>query len=146
MGIMANIVCKTVGIAGMSAVLYDAYKVGNRRSRCGAAKASVDHFEKVVDAKRTINDESYVTNALQGKVADLRMNNPVIPVAGKIKGFITGVLQSLGNNIIPVALSSLALATKGFFSKLGAWGLAGYGLVKILQEGFGVGKKTPIDN
>ena len=55
-----------------------------------------------------------------------------------------GFLNTLGNNLIPVAFSSLALATKGTMSKIGAWGVAGYGLFTVLKEGFGLGKNTPV--
>ena len=59
--------------------------------------------------------------------------------------FTKGFLNTLGNNLIPVAFSSLALATKGTMSKIGAWGVAGYGLFTVLKEGFGLGKNTPVD-
>ena len=126
MGMIANIVCKTAGVAGISAVLYDAYNVGNRHSHHMSEQVSADYFEKIVDAKRTSSSESDVTNAMQKKIADLRMNNPIIPFFGKIKGFCSGALESMGNNIVPVALSSMAIAGKGFFAKLGAYGLGGY--------------------
>ena len=146
MGMMANIICKTAGVAGISAVAYDAYKVGSRHSHHGSEQASADYFEKIVAAERTSSTESDVSNALQKKVADFRMSNPIIPFFGKVKGFCSGMIESLGNNIIPVAFSSMALAGKGFFAKLGAYGLAGYAGYKVLHEGFGVGKKTPVDN
>lgn len=146
MGMMANIVCKTVGIAGLSAVAYDALKVGQHHSKWGAEQMSADTFEHIYDAQRTTSNESYVTNAMQAKVADLRMNNPIVPIVGKVKGFCSGVLHSLGENIIPVTCASLAIATKGFFAKAGAWGLGIYGAFKVLHDGFGVGKKTPIDS
>ena len=145
MGIMANIICKTAGVAGMSAVIYDAYNVGRRHSHHIAEQTSADYFEKIVDAKRTTSNESDVSNAIQNKVTDLRMRSPIVPFFGKVKGFTGGVLNSLGSNIVPVLFSSMALAGKGFWAKAGAWGLAGFAGLKVLQEGFGVGKKTPMD-
>ena len=61
------------------------------------------------------------------------------------KGFTKGFLNTLGNNLIPVAFSALAIATKGTMSKIGAWGVAGYGVFTVLKEGFGLGKNTPVD-
>ena len=142
---VSNIVCKTVGVAGMSAAIYDAYAMAQHHSSAGALETSADVYEKAVAAERSNTGGSYVTTAMQSKIANLRMNNPIIPILGKVKGFSTGFISSLGENIIPIALSSLALATKGFAQKAGAWGLAIYGVYQIAKEGFGLGKSSAID-
>ena len=74
MGMMANIACKTVGIAGMSAVLYDAYSLGSKNSKRNMQKVNADHFEKVIADTRTLSSESAVSGAMQKKVADT-LNN-----------------------------------------------------------------------
>lgn len=145
MGMVSNIVCKTVGIAGMSAVLYDSYSVAKKNSSRVAQMDNADHFEKVHTSTRTLSGESSVNSAMQKKVAEMRMDNPLFSIMGNIKGFAKGFLNTLGNNLIPVAFSALALVTKGTMSKIGAWGVAGYGLFTIAKEGFGLGKQTPMD-
>ncbi len=145
MGMVSNIVCKTVGIAGMSAVLYDSYSVAKKNSIRVAQMDNADHFEKVHASTRTLSGESSVNSAMQKKVAEMRMDNPLFSIMGNIKGFAKGFLNTLGNNLIPVAFSALALATKGTMSKIGAWGVAGYGLFTIAKEGFGLDKQTPMD-
>lgn len=142
---IANIACKTIGIAGMSVVLYDAYAHAKHHAAVGKIEYANDTYEKAIAAERSNTNASHVTGAVQKKIANLRMNNPIIPFIGKVKGGIEGFLSSLGDSIIPVALSSIALATKGTFQKIGAWGLGIYAVAKILKEGFGVGKTTPID-
>ena len=144
MGIVSTVVCKTVGVAGMSAVLYDAFALGKANSSRYTQALDADHFEKVHASTRGLDSESQVGSAVQNKVAELRMNNPLIKIFGKTKGFISGALNSLGNNIIPVGFASLALAAKGTFSKIGAWGLAGCAVYSVLREGFGFGKNTPV--
>ena len=145
MGIISKIVCKTVGLAGLSAVVYDAYSVGKHYGAGNSMAQSADTFEHIVAANRTSTSASPVTSAIQNKVSDLRMNNPLVPAYGKVKGFIKGSLESLGDNIILVGCTTLAMAGKGFFAKLGAWGVAGCGLYTILREGFGFGKQSPVD-
>lgn len=145
MGMVSNIVCKTVGIAGMSAVLYDSYSVAKKNSIRVAQMDNADHFEKVHASTRTLSGESSVNSAMQKKVAEMRMDNPLFSIMGNIKGFAKGFLNTLGNNLIPVAFSALALATKGTMSKIGAWGVAGYSLFTIAKEGFGLDKQTPMD-
>ncbi len=142
---MANIICKTIGIAGMSAVAYDAYAHAQHHSAVESEAMSSDVFEKAVAAEMSNTDASHVTNELQKKISHLRANNPLIPVVGKTKGFISGALGSLANNIVPVTLSAIALAAKGKLQKAGAWGLGIFGLYKVAKEGFGLGKKSPID-
>lgn len=146
MGTIANIACKTVGIAGMSAVLYDAYSLGKQNSQRNLQKVNADHFEKVIADTRTMSSESAMTGAMQKKIANFRMNNPLISAFGSVGGFISGALNSLGDNIIPTAFASIALATKGKLSKLGAFGTIGYGIYTVLKEGFGVSKQSPLDN
>ncbi len=145
MGIVSTIVCKTAGIAGMSAVVYDAFSVGRASSSRISQQVNADHFERIHTSRRTLSTESPVNNAIQGKIADMRENNPIIPIYGKIKGFCTGALTSLGDNLLTVSCAALALTTKGFFSKLGAIGLAACGLFTVMKEGFGLSKQTPMD-
>ena len=133
MGMVSNIVCKTVGIAGMSAVLYDSYSVAQKNANRVAQMDNADHFEKVHASTRTLSGESSVNRAMQKKVAEMRMDNPLFSIMGNVKGFAKGFLNTLGNNLVPVAFSALALATKGTMSKIGAWGVAGYGLFTVAK-------------
>lgn len=142
---VANIVCKTAGIAGLGFVVYDAYSIAKHHSSTASAEASADIFEKTVAAQRSNSSASYATSAMQSKVADFRMKNPIVPMFAKISGFISGFISSLGDNFIPAGLSAAAIGAKGTFQKAGAWGLGIYGVYQIFKEGFGFGKTTPVD-
>ena len=141
---MAKIVCKTAGAAGMSAVLYDAYARGKKQSARTALNVSADTFESVIADTRTVSTASPTTVAIQKKVADFRMSNPIRPFIGRITGFIKGALNSVTDSVVPVVCSCMALAGKGRWAKAGAWGLLGYGIFTVLKEGFGVGKENSI--
>ena len=145
MGWMAKIACKTIGIAGVSAVLYDAYATGRHHAMSGGQMQNADTFEYIVSANRTTSEQSHVTGAMQKKLSEMRMDNPIIPAYGKAKGFVSGFFDSMGNNLVPTIFSVMALAGKRGWAKIGAWGLAGFGLYKVIKEGFGVGKNTPVD-
>lgn len=142
---VSNIVCKAAGLTGLSIAAYDAYAMAKHHADASTASVSADTFESVVAAKRSNSSASAFTNAMQEKVSDLRMKNPIVPLFGKIKGFGEGFISSLGDNIIPIALSSLALGAKGFIQKAGAWGLGIFGVYLLAKEGFGVGKTAPVD-
>lgn len=143
---IGKIVCKTVGVAGMSAALYDAYSVAKAQSARTSQKNQADFFERVTADTRTTANESPMAGAMQKKVANMRMNNPLVSATGSVKGAISGFFSSLGDNLIPVGFASLALAGKGFWAKLGAWGTVGSALLIIAREGFGFTKKSPMDN
>lgn len=145
MKMVPKIICKTVGIAGMSAAIYDAYTLGSKNSQRTNQMVNADHFEKVHSSTRTLSSESSINSAVQNKIADLRMQNPLFSVFGSAKGFVSGFFNSLGSNIIPISFAALALAGKNIVSKIGAIGVAGCGLFTILHEGFGIGKSSPID-
>lgn len=140
-----KILCRTTGIAGMSLALYDAYSNGKSKSRKIQQQVVADHFEKVHSSSRTLTNTSPVNNAMQSKISDMRYNNPLIPMYGKVKGFFKGMTNSLGDNLFPIAFSALAIAGKGALAKIGAIGAIGCGLINVLREGFGVGKTTPMD-
>ncbi len=144
MGIMANIVCKTAGVAGMSAVLYDAYSLGKANSKRVSEDAEADRFIKIHAETRTLSTESPIKNAMQKRVAKWRADMPFMSTLYSIKGFTGGLLDSLADNIVPAACASIALAAKGTFAKIGAIGLAGYGVYQVAKEGFGFTKKTPM--
>ncbi len=142
---VSNIVCKTIGVAGLSAALYDAGKIGSETSGRIKQKVNADHFERVHNSTRTMSTESQVTGFIQDKVADYRMNNPLFSMFGSVKGFCKGFFETLGNQILPVSFASMALAGKGVWAKIGAWGVAGYAALTIAREGFGIGKVSPKD-
>jgi hypothetical protein len=142
----ANIICKTAGIAGMSAVVYDACANAKHHAHVGREEAAADLYERAFAAERTTTNQSHVTSGMQKRVSNMRMRNPILPFFGGIKGWTEGFVHTLGDNFVPVVFASLALAAKGAWQKAGAWGLAGVAVFKILREGFGVGKHTPIDD
>ena len=146
MGIMANIVCKTAGIAGLSAVTYDALAMAKHHSSADSSSISADTFERTIAAQRSNSNASHVTGMMQNKIADLRLKNPIVPIFGTVKGFVEGFFSSLGDNIIPIIFSSVALGTKGTVQKAGAWGLGIFGLYQLAKEGFGLGKTAPVDD
>ena len=145
MGIASTIICKTAGIAGLSFAVYDALGKGTVFSKVGEQVATADTFEKVTAAKRTMDVSSSTTNAMQAKVAQFRTANPIVPFIGKVSGYCKGFLKSLGDNIVPVSLSAMALGGGQKCRKAGAIGLGAYSVYMVLKEGFGLGKSTPVD-
>lgn len=141
---ITKIACRTVGTAGVGLALYDAWRVGTLYSKNCSQSSQAKFLEKAYFDSRNIEDVSYISNDLRQKTFDMRTNNPLPSTWGKIKGFFQGGFNSLGNNLLTIACSSMALLSKGLLAKIGAVGVLlkiGY---DILHNGFGVGKENPM--
>ena len=144
MRIAGKILCKTIGAAGMVTACYDACKIAKQYSEIGSDHAQEHYMEKTYYSSRTLDKVSYTDNALREKTFELRTKNPVPGIWGKIKGGYQGLMYGLANSLPLVAFSSMAIAGRNFFAKLGAIGVGGFALYKVLREGFGLGKNNPM--
>ena len=142
---IAPIVCKTAGAAGIGAALYDTYKVSRLFAKAGGEDAAAEHYQNIYANTRTIDNVSYVSNAIQKKTADLREKNPIPEIWGSIKGGAKGALYTLCNWLPTAGCASLALLTKGMLSKIGAAGVVLSLIYEVAHNGFGLGKNTPMD-
>lgn len=142
---ITKIVCRTVGTLGMGCALYDAVKVAKHHSREESMKQEAKHIERVYANTRTVDTVSFTDSAIQGKIADRRMNNPLYSFWGSIKGGVSGFLSGMGNHVFTVACSAFALASKGKMAQIGAIGVGLSACFNIAHNAFGIGKKTPLD-
>ena len=53
-------------------------------------------------------------------------------------------MYGLANSLPLIACSSLAILGRNIFAKLGAIGIGGIAIYKLIREGFGVGKNNPM--
>ena len=142
---VAPIICKTIGAAGIGAALYDTAKVSKHFANAGKEDAAAEYYQKLYANTRTIDNISYVSNAIQKQTADLREKNPLPALWGSITGGVKGTLYTLCNWLPAAGCASLALLTKGFLSKLGAAGVVLCTIYNIAHNGFGVAKNNPMN-
>ena len=141
----ASIICKSVGALGVGAALYDSAKLANKYSKIGAEHTQGRFLEKAYFESRTLDDVSYVDNAIREKTFDLRSKNPIPSMYGGAKGGLQGFLYGLGHHLPLVCCSMLALACKKWAAKAGAIGVGLCALYRIARDGFGLGKHSPMD-
>lgn len=142
---ITRIACRTLGTAGMGVALYDAAQLCSLYSKNGSKNAQEKYLEGAYFNSRTTDSVSHSSNALREKTFELRTQNPLPALWGKIKGGFNGIIYALGNNLPIIASSSAALLGKGKLAKFGAIGTAlcvGY---NIARNGFGLGRQNPID-
>ena len=142
---LGQIVCKTIGTAGMGIALYDAVQVANQFSRNEAHHTQAKYLDKIYFNSRGIDNVSIAQNTTREKTFDLMSRNPIPTLWGKIKGGFNGFFYGLGNMLPVVAFSALALVAKNTVAKIGATGVALCACYNILRNGFGLGKQNPMD-
>ena len=144
MNLATKIACRAIGTAGICAAVYDSAKVAKHFSETGAEHAQEHYLEKAYYNSRTTDKVSYSSNAIRGKTFELRSKNPIPGMYGKIKGGFQGFMYGLGNYLPLIAFSTMALACKNFFAKVGAIGIGAAFLYKIVRDGYGLGKNNPM--
>ena len=142
---ITKIACRTLGTVGMGLSIYNATRVGSQFSKNEAQRTQGKYLERAYFDSRTIDDVSYTANGVRKKTFDLRTKNPLPTLWGRIKGWTQGCLYSLGNSLPIIACSALALVSKGIMAKIGAAGIAIGICYSIARNGFGLGKKHPMD-
>lgn len=142
---VGQVVCKTIGVAGMAAAMVDVVSGTKAAARHRAHAASANYLEDAYFNSRTTDNISANSNRLRSLAFDFQTWNPLPTIAGKFKGGLNGALYSLGVQLPAIVCSALALTTKGFLSKLGAAGVVLGISYNIARNGFGLGKTHPMN-
>ena len=82
---ITKIACRTIGTAGMGLALYDAYRVGSQFSRNGAQNQQAKYLEGAYFNSRGIDNVSYNSNNIRQKTFELRSQNPLPSLWGRVK-------------------------------------------------------------
>ena len=136
---------KATGYVGLAAIAYDAHKLGQVRAgeqrRSAIADSGLDAY---IDSK-TLDRPSVFMSKAQNKRFDMEMKghlfNGVRNFFNSVVGYVKGFGESLVTNVVPLALTTAAVLTKGAASKAAAIGLAAYGTVDVAKNCFGAGKE-----
>ena len=136
---------KATGYVGLAAIAYDAHKLGQVRAgeqrRSAIADSGLDAY---MDSK-TLDRPSVLMSKVQNKRFDMEMKghlfNGVRNFFNSVVGYVKGFGESLVTNVVPLALTTAAVLTKGAASKAAAIGLAAYGTVDVAKNCFGAGKE-----
>lgn len=136
---------KATGYVGLAAIAYDAHKLGQVRAgeqrRSAIADSGLDAY---MDSK-TLDRPSVLMSKAQNKRFDMEMKghlfNGVRNFFNSVVGYVKGFGESLVTNVVPLALTTAAVLTKGAASKAAAIGLAAYGTADVAKNCFGAGKE-----
>lgn len=135
-----NIITKGVGIAGLGLVLYDSHFAG---------KIEADSFPKAQKARSLVKSHkhymeldspSIVKQKVKKGILDYKTDENISEFFNSIRGYFKGFGNMLVTNVVPLALATGTVATKGIASKTFGAGLLAYGGIFMAQELFGIGK------
>ena len=145
MSLAAKIVCKSAGTIGMGVALYEASRVSSYFAKTESEDIQSKYLENAMYNARTIDKISYTSNNIREKTFDLRTRNPFPAIYGSVKGALGGFFYGLGTSLPVIACSAIALLGKNRLAKLGTAGLGIGFIYKILRDGYGIGKKNPMN-
>ena len=142
---------KAAGAAGIGICLYDAHKQGIYKSKIEVAKGNANAALDWFDNSRNMTSPSQFNANMKDGIFGMELRNNVRGFFNAGIGYVKGATQMLIGDLLPVALSVAAIATKGKTSSkvagsaLGLYAL--YGFAKNIL-GFGVsqgnGSNKPI--
>lgn len=146
MKLITKIACRTIGTVGIGTALYDTYCLSKQYAKNGGEKESSAYIQKIYANSRTIESVSHSSNDIRKVTFDTMMQNPLPHIWGTIKGGFKGMIYALSDNLFTVACGAIAICSKnGLLAKTGCAGVFGGLIYKVLQDGLGFGKHTPVD-
>ena len=142
---ITKIACRTMGLVGIGASLYDATRLSGQLSRNTAQYEQAKYLEKKYFNARTLDSTSFSRDAIQETTHNYLSKQPIPAIWGQIKGGFLGLMYGLGNNLLTISCGALALTCKNTLAKIGAAGVGLGILYTIARDGFGLGKVHPMD-
>ena len=137
---ISNILVKTAGAIGLGLVAYDSHVAGKIEAaaypkECKANGLVKDHMDYM-----TMDSPSIVKQKVKKGVLDFKTDENISTFFHGIEGYFKGFGNMLVGNIVPLALATGTVLTKGVVSKVFGAGLLAYGGMFLLQEVLGIGK------
>lgn len=131
---------KTAAVGALGLVGYDAHVYGLMKA---------DSYSKTRDAKRMVkratntlylDKPSAVTADMKDGILRIEAEQNTSTFFNKAIGYTKGLFYSLISNVVPFTLGVVTLvAGNKTVCKVGGWSLVGYGLFRVVKDGFGKG-------
>ncbi len=137
----ANLITRTIGFAGLGAILYDSHGAGKYASVMQEKNHKSEMMQKDFFNSMSLDSPSHVKAATKKRIFQFFADENFTGFFTTITGYCKGFSSMLVNNVIPLGLAlGTVLAPKGIISKCFGAGLLAYGGIFLLQEIFGIGK------
>lgn len=137
---LTNFISKSVGTVALGLVGYDAYKKGCWKGKMDQKLKDADILERVHYNSMLLDNHTTVGANVKNSFDMWAIDHKIPTLTARIKGFCSGVISSLSDNIVPFALATGALMFKKGLSKWCAIGLGLYATNFFLRDMCGAGK------
>lgn len=137
-----GVMSKALGVASVAAVVYDSHVNGKERAVVTDNIVSADRFSRQYKDYMTSPKESATVCKLKKQWFDFQQSFTLYHPVSKTKGYFGGFCSTAVNELPVLALSAVALASKGILGKTAGVLLALNGVKTLVCDVFGAGSKT----
>lgn len=133
---------KALGVAAVASVLYDAHINAKERSICTDQIESGDRFYNQYKQYMTMQKPSATISRFKKWWFNFQQSLSIFHIGSKVKGYLSGFAETLGNEVPVIALSTMALIPKKpVLNKTAGTFLALHGIKTLLYDVMGLGDK-----
>lgn len=136
---------KSVGVAALGLIGYDAHVYGKLRSDSYAKNRDAENVCDSFMNTQFLTQPSAVMSKAKDKMFHLTLDENVRHFCNTAIGYFDGFGSSVISNALPFTLGLGALLTKGKISKAFAWGTAGYGALLFFKDVLGFGNRNDLN-
>jgi len=136
---------KGAAIGAVGLVGYDAHVLGLMTADSYSRSREAKHIIKAATNTLYLDNPSAVTADMKDEIFKIETEQNSRSFFNKGIGYLKGFFYSLIRNIVPLTIGTVTLiASKKSICKIGGWSLVGYGLFKIIKDGFGKGSQRDL--
>ncbi|MBO5947890.1 hypothetical protein J6Q66_03540 [bacterium] len=137
---LTKFISKSVGVVALGCVGYDAYKKGCWKGKMTQKLVDADILERVHYNSMLLDNHTTVGANVKNSFDMWTIDTKIPTKIAKLRGFCSGFVSSLADNIVPFALATGALMFKKGLSKWCAIGLGLYAAKFFFTDMLGIGK------
>lgn len=145
MGI-GNIIAKTVGLAGLGLVAYDSHVGGKIEADAYQKRTTADSMADSYVNSMSMDRASIVQSKAKKGWHNVKMDDNFFPAMQSLVGYVKGFGSLLVSNVVPFALATATLLTKGKTSKACALGLGAWAAFSFATDIMGFGKTSKLNS
>lgn len=131
---------KTAAVGALALVGYDAHVLALMEADTYSKSRDAKHLVKSATNTLYLDNPSAVTADMKNEMFKIEAEQNTRSFFNKGIGYIKGFFYSIIRNVVPFAIGTVTLlASNKTVCKIGGWSLVGYGLFKVIKDGFGKG-------